>query len=162
MPPVSRRTASGRHVAMDDPGGVERLESRERVVEHDQRSRAARRDVDQVTERDPVHPLVDDRGVPVVERDDREQVLVAQRAEHAHVVADLTAVRGVGGQRRAEQPDDHPRAGGGVVGVDQRAGAVDADPPIQGVAGNVRPRPRDLVASSLLHSFSVCRHKSAA
>ena len=98
MPSVSSRIALRRHVAMDDAGRVERLEAGERVVEDDQRSGRgeATGHVDEVAQRDRVHPFVDDRGVPVVERDDGEEVLVAQRAEHAHVVADLTAERGVG------------------------------------------------------------------
>ena len=36
--------------------------------------------------------------------------------------------------------------------VDERAGAIDADPPIQGVAGNACPRPGDVLAAGLLHS----------
>jgi hypothetical protein len=47
------------------------------------------------------------------------------------------------------------------VRVDERTGAVDADPPIQCVAGNVCPRPGDVAGSSLVHSTSVCRDKSA-
>ena len=47
------------------------------------------------------------------------------------------------------------------ISVDRAGALVDAHPSIEYVAGNVRPRPRTLVASSLVHSFSVCRHKSA-
>ena len=52
------------------------------VVEDDERGsrRQGAGDVDEVTERDPVDALVDDRRAAVVERDDREQVLVPQRA----------------------------------------------------------------------------------
>jgi len=148
---------------MDDSGCVKGLEGGERVVEDDQRGRRgeASGHIDQVAQRDPVDPFVDDRRLAVIEVDDGKEMLVAQGAEHAHVVADLTAERGVGGQRRAEQPDDHARSGGVVVGVEERTGAVDADPPIQYVAGNMCPRPGDVVASSLVHSPSVCRHKSA-
>jgi hypothetical protein len=99
--------------------------------------------------------------VAVVELDDRKEMLMPERAEHPHVVADLAPVRGVGREGRAEQPDDYPRTAGVVVGVDKRTGAVDADPPIQCVAGNACPRPGDAVASSLVHSPSVCRDKSA-
>ena len=51
----------------------------------------AARNIDEVAQRDRLHPFVDDRGVAIVERDDGEEVLMAQRAEHAHVVADLAA-----------------------------------------------------------------------
>ena len=89
-----------------------------------------------MAQRDRVDPFVDDRRLALVEIDDGKEMLVSQGSEHAHVVADLPAERGVGPQRRAEQPDDHARSGGVVVGVDERTGAVDADPPIQCVAGN--------------------------
>ena len=154
MPPGVEQHRIWRHVAVDDPGAVEGLESSERVVkDHECGSRGkGPGHVDEVTERDRVHPFVHDRGVPVVEVDDREQVLMAERAEHTHVVADLAAVRGVGGQRGAQEPDDHLRAGGRVVGVDERAGSIDADPPIQRVARDVCPRPGNVVAASLVHA----------
>jgi hypothetical protein len=154
---------SRRDVPMDDPGRVEGLERRQSIVENEQCGgrRQAAGDVDELAQGDRIHPFAHDRGMPVVELDNRKEMLVTQRLEHAHVVPGLAAIPGVGPERGAEQPDDDSRTCGGVMGVDERTGAVDADPPIQCVAGHVCPRPGDAVASSLVHSPSVCRHKSA-
>ena len=142
------------HVAMLDPGRVERLEPGEAVVEEHERRRGIQpaNRIDEVAERDRIHPLAHDRGVAIVERDDGEEVLVAQRTQHTHVPAHLTVQRRVGSERRAEQADRHPRAGAGVVRGDQRPRPVDADPTIQGVAGDVRALSGEVPASGLLHS----------
>jgi len=82
---------------MHDPGRVERLQGGERVVEDDHGGgrREPAGDIDEMAHRDRVHPFVDDRRVPVIECDDREQVLMTQHAQHRHVVADLAAIGGV-------------------------------------------------------------------
>jgi hypothetical protein len=74
----------------------------------------------------------------IVEGDHGEEVLVAQRAERSHVVADLAAKGRVRGERGAEQADGHRRAGRDAARGDDRTGAVDADPPIQDVPGDAR------------------------
>jgi len=125
---------------MHDPRGVHRLESGQAVIE-DNQSRGGRQrpgDTYKVAERDAVHRLADNRGSMVVEGDHGEEVLMAQCAEHAHVVANLTAEGAIRRERRAEQADAHGRTSRDVACGDDRAGSVDADPPIQEVTGDAR------------------------
>ena len=100
----------GAHVAMLDTGRVQRLETGQRVVEEHERRGGIQtaRDIDEVAQRDRLHPFACNREVAIVEREDGEEVLVAQRAQHAHVPANLSVQRGIGRQRRAQQANRHP------------------------------------------------------
>ena len=137
VPPVSSSSVPGSR-RDDDPCPVECLERGQGVVEDDQRGGRRERtgDIDQMVDRDPIPTeLVDDRRVPVIEGDDRKRCWWRRCAEDSPCRGGLAPIAASEDSAGLSKPYDHTRSRGVVMRVDERAGAVDAHPPIECVAG---------------------------